>query len=562
MRQTPELEQVGCAGALRHRTDKNLRRLHDPEFHFAATIRAPTAREAPGDWVGRTLLALVLHARLARSVPAHLDEFVARLPEAFNARGYIGEIHPEGTADENQIGGHNALLRGLAEHYLWRRDERSLAALRSVVRNLMLPTAPLYAHYPDRARKDLLDNQLVGLTVRQATGVWRGLSTDIGVVFFTLDGLTQAYQADPNPELRGLIETMIARYAQIDPVAISAQTHSTLSTLRGVLRWWGEVDSRPELLALVRDRYATYRRLAETEHHANYNWFGRPDWTEACAVIDAYLLATQLWAATGDADYLEEAHLVFFNGLQHAQRPNGGFGCDICTGARGEIHVAPHKYFEAPWCCSMRGAEGLVSAARFGWWTNGGDTIELPFYFGGSGRLRLVTGEIEIEQESSYPETGLVRLRVAQGGSHRPVNLRFFAPSWSPAAEFRVTLNGRPLPVRAEDRFAVVRTPLATGDVVEAAFPVRFARVPLQNPSRQPGHHRYTHGPLLLGVDARGATAPAELGAASDFTALGGARYRCTRTGRELAPLPPLVDLEEADARSRRMQVVFPGPAD
>lgn len=78
---------------------------------------------------------------------------MARIPKAFNARGYIGEIHPAGTADENQIGGHNALLRGFSEYYLWHGDERALAAMRSVNGNLMLPSRPLYAEYPDKILK-------------------------------------------------------------------------------------------------------------------------------------------------------------------------------------------------------------------------------------------------------------------------------------------------------------------------------------------------------------------------------------------------------------------------
>lgn len=557
------LDDVTPAGELRHRSEKNLRRLYDPEFHFAAASTASTVADAPGDWLGRSLLGLALYARVLRIEPPHADEIVARLPEVLNARGYIGELHPPGTADENQVGGHNGLLRGLCEFYLWKRDPRALALIRSVVTGLMLPTQPLYAHYPDHALKALLNSQWVGLTVRQPTGVWRGLSTDIGTVFFTLDGLTQAYTIDPTPALRGLIETMIARYAQIDPVAISAQTHATLTTLRGIFRWWEEVDPRPELLALVRTRFQLYRDHAQTEHHSNYNWFGRPDWTEVCAVVDSFQLAVQLWTATGDAELLEEAHRVFYNGFYHAQRPNGGFGCDLCVGARGERVLAAHEFFEAPWCCSMRGAEGLTRAAQYGWFV-AADTLTLPFYFGGTATVRFADGAVQFEQESAYPLEGRVRLRVtavaAASGNVSAKTLRFFAPSWSPAASFAATRNGAPLAVDGSaERFAAVTVPLMAGDVIDVAFAVNFSALPLQNPARQPGQRRFAHGPLFLGSDARAASAGDEpaFGSAAEFTALGGARYRCVRTGRELAPLPVLVDLTDADAKARRTQMVF-----
>ncbi len=555
------LEDVTPAGLLRRRAEHNLRRLHDPEFHFAATIKASTVKESPGDWVGRALLALTLYARLFRTEPAHLEEFVARLPEALNARGYIGEILPAGTADENQLGGHNALLRGLSEYFLWRGDERARAAIRTIVANLMVPARPLFASYPDKAMHDLVKREAIGLTVKQASGPWRGLSTDLGTVFFTLDGLTQAYLCERDPELRALVETMIARYAEIDPLAFGAQAHATLTTLRGILRWWREVEPRPALLALVRARFQLYRAHAQTEHHANYNWFGRPDWTEACAVVDSLQLAVQLWSATDDAELLEEAHRIFYNAFLHAQRPNGGFGCDLCVGANGERFLSPHpKIFEAPFCCSMRAAEGFASAASCAWWHNGADALTLPFYFGGGARVHLAEGDLEFEQTSDYPLAGRVTLKVARGRSTEPVTLRWFAPTWSPPESFRVTRNGRALDVAREPRFAVVRTPLASGDEVRAEFDVKFGPIALQNPARQPGESRYAHGPLLLGVAAPDRAAPPLAWKENEpFAATSlAARYRCVRTGAQLVPLPALADLAEAPARASRVQLVFP----
>jgi hypothetical protein len=556
------LEDVAPAGPLRVAAERNRRRLGDPEFRFEATIRASTVRESPGDWVGRALLAQTLYARLFRAVPPHLDEFVARLPETCNVLGYIGEIHPRGTADENQIGGHNMLLRGLSEYYFWREDPRALAAIRGIVRNLMIPARPLFAQYPAAKLADLVKPEAVGLTVRQPTGPWRGLSTDIGTVFFTLDGLTQAYRCERDPALRALIETMVARYAEIDPVKIGAQTHATLTSLRGIFRWWQEVDPRPELLALVRERFARYRQFAQTETHANYNWFGRPAWTEPCAVVDSFMLSMQLWSATDDAELLEEAHRIFYNAFLPGQRPNGGFGCDVCVGAEGRRHWSPFaKIFEAPWCCSMRAAEGFATAATAAWWHNGSDAITLPLYFDGTARVHLAEGDLEFELKTDYPAHGRVVLRVLRGRSRQPIALRWFAPSWSPAGSFRITRNARTLAVMTEPRFATIRTPVGSGDEFVAEFDVRFGPIPLQNAGRQPGEDRYAHGPLLLGVEARDADGETVSWRADDtFSRQAGYRYRCARTGVELAPLPLVAERTEAAAKITRMQVVFPPP--
>jgi hypothetical protein len=548
------LENVTVTGGLLRRAELNFRRLHDAEFQFDAMIRAFTAKEAPGDWVGRELLALVLHAQLLKREAPHLREIVDRLPEAFNERGYIGEVHPDGFADENQIAGHNALLRGLAEHGRWSGDPRSPAMIRTIVDRLMLPAEPLFASYPDRRLAHMIDRQIVGLTVRQESGAWLGLSTDIGAVFGTLDGLTQTHAVVPSAGLRSLIETMIAKFAAIDPVEISAQTHSTLSALRGILRWWRDAAPRPELLDLVRRRFQTYIDTAVTEAHGNYNWFGRPDWTEPCAIVDAFMLAGQLWSATGEGALLEEAHRIFYNALAHAQRPNGGYGCDCCVGARGQLELTPHEFFEAPWCCSMRGAEGLARAAQSGWFADG-DALVLPFYFGGTARVEFGGGDVALEQTSDYPWSGSVKLRVIASTVAGPRVIKFFAPSWSPAGEFRVTHNGVALAVAAAGLFAVVSSPLRTGDVIALEFPVRFSTISPQNPARMPGHRRFAHGPLLLGDrdDKTGAIA-----ADARFASLGDARYRCESSGREIGPLPSLIDLTEAEAKASRSQILFP----
>lgn len=47
-----------------------------------------------------------------------------------------------------------------------------------------------------------------------------------------------------------------------------------------------------------------------------------------------------------------------------AQRSNGGFGCDNCVGAQEPFVHPKEEYFEAYWCCTMRGGEGLARAAE------------------------------------------------------------------------------------------------------------------------------------------------------------------------------------------------------
>lgn len=518
-------------------------------------IHSSTAKEAPGDWIGRAILGLSVLGQTLKTEPHYLEECIARLREACNERGYIGVIHPAGTADENQVGGHNGLLRGLCEYYLWKQDPRALTAIRGIVRNLMVPTRELYAHYPDHPLDKLKDGSQVGLTVKNE-GPWLGLSTDIGTVFFTLDGLTQAYVIDPDPELRALIETMIARYRQIDVVKLGAQTHSFLTTLRGILRWYNEVDARADYLQLVQERYALYRELAETEHHANYNWFGRPKWTEACGVIDAFMLAVQLWQITRDADFLHEAHRVYFNALSYAQRPNGGFGCDYCVGANGELFLSPYRFFEAPWCCSMRGAEGLARAAQYSvFTTNDENRIWLPFYFEGNATARWQEQSIAFMVRSEYPTTGRVAFTITDANVGQAVDFRFFVPPGVNATAMTLKRNDAQVVLREENGFACATFLPAKNDVLALEFPLHIAPEQPQNPTRLPGYHRFAHGPLLLGCEC---TEAQTLAADDEFESMGRGRYRCQRTGILLAPVNDLTYLTEAQARAHRAQLIFP----
>lgn len=102
-----------------------------------------------------------------------------------------------------------------------------------------------------------------------------------------------------------------------------------------------------------------------TANYANYNWFGRPYWTEPCAIVDSYMASMALFRLTQQSEYAVLANRIYYNALLASQRPNGGFGCDLCSGTEqsGRFVQANTDVYEAWWCCSMRGAEGLCSVA-------------------------------------------------------------------------------------------------------------------------------------------------------------------------------------------------------
>lgn len=155
---------------------------------------------------------------------------------------------------------------------------------------------------------------------------------------------------------------MVGRFLQINLIKVRAQTHATLTALRALLRLEAH-DPDPAMLAAIELRYKAYREQGMTEEFENYNWFGRPLWTEPCAIVDSLLVADQLWQATGKPEYLEDAQLIYYNAIAATQHSNGGFGCNTCVCTHEPI-LRTHAE-EAYWCCTMRGSEGLVHSLQF-----------------------------------------------------------------------------------------------------------------------------------------------------------------------------------------------------
>lgn len=432
------------AGDLAERLSANFFRLEEPRYQpvpgdtkgGGCFMTADKFYGWPGDMEGRVVLALTVLERATGRPARYLAETLRRFPDYFNARGYFGAVRPAGAAHEQTLSSHGWVLRGLCEHWLSRREQRTWDMLVGIVDNLALPTAGLHRAYPiDPALRPKEVGHVMGEDA-MTLGPWV-LSSDIGCDFIFMDGVVHAATLLKRPDLDALAEELIARFLQVDFVGISAQTHATLTGLRALLRWH-EHRPRPELLAAVRSRFDLYRTKGCSENFSNWNWFNRPTHTEPCAVVDSFQIALQLWRATGEADYLEWAHLIYYNGLGHGQRANGGFGCDTVLGAPGTDHAEALSVIldEAWFCCSMRGAEGLAEAARHAACAQG-DVLIFPLLH--PGRVSHQGWELGIQ--SDYPEKGEVTVTVlASPGTRAGLSVAFAQPSW--AENPAITANG------------------------------------------------------------------------------------------------------------------------
>lgn len=336
---------------------KNRERLSD-EMYRAPQIFAEGG-EWPGDWQGRALLALACHYKMAPtqeerdSVYLQANEILRQLPEYTNIGGYFGDIFDENNVNEQQLSGNSWFLRGLCMWYEITEDKELFARLERITQSLLLRLIPAYKRYPAGKRED---GAVDGHLQKETVNGWR-LSSDVGCAFILLDGITDVYATTKDVRLAEVIRVMIGEFCKINYVKSQCQTHATLTAARGIIRFY-RVSGETQYLAATREIFRRYCEEGMTVNFANFNWFGKPFWTEPCAVVDSLLLAVQLFRETGGYSYAQLANRIYTNAFRRAQRPNGGAGCDSCLCEyTKELKVL---MYEAFFCCTMRYAEGLL----------------------------------------------------------------------------------------------------------------------------------------------------------------------------------------------------------
>ena len=342
---------------LQERIALNEARLRDDPYYQIGRVFSPADYEWYGDKEGRALLAFVSHYKIhGRKIPC-MDEMMAQMSARTEGRLFFGP--PAGAIlHEQQLSGHSWLLRGLCEYHEQFGSPLALRMIEAICREVYLPTKGRYHTYPTD-RTPAAAGGVSGHTVG-ATGGWK-LSTDIGCAFMSIDGLSHAYLVLGDPDVKALLDEMIGVCLAIDKVALRVQTHCTLTAARGMMRLYAALGDA----AYRESAKAIYRLYTEgggmTCTYQNINWWCRYDtWTEPCAIVDSLMLAGELYRAEGDEAYRRTAARIYHNGLASAQRPNGGAGTDhVVSREAGGSDTLYSRLYEAPFCCTMRLAEGL-----------------------------------------------------------------------------------------------------------------------------------------------------------------------------------------------------------
>jgi len=521
----------------------------DPQF-----VLGETNHMWPGDKIGRYILSTTLLSRILHEpAPDTLRAVMAALPGMLNEEGYLGWVMAPDRADETGLA-NTMWSNGLTEYYRWTGDETVLGWNRNLFERVILPAREAFYYYPPEspARRD-------------GKVVWTHMSPggETAGAFGIIEPATRGYPLFPSEALAAEIDELIGLFRKIDLLRIKAHVHATLYLTRGILRWY-ELRGNPEHLNFAESLYQLYRREAMTENYENYNWFGRPEWTEGCAIIDSLTVTLRLWQLTGKVEYLEDAQLILFNGLL-ANQKDGDFGTNNCVGPNRETFLRDGPYRRATWCCSVHAGKGFARTMQYSQFLlDDGLAVTIP----GNNTVaaRLPGGDLVVRQRTGYPYEGGARYEVLASDSAEERRLSVFIPSWVAPESVSVRVNGRPFAARAAEGFVTVRRAMRQGDAIEIDFPSSFRCAPLLYPERLPGHHRYFHGPLLLGADAHGGQInqgfngeERRLPLGSEFEALGSGAYRAKSNGALLLPLCDLMNLNDQARRAKAgaVQVLF-----
>ncbi|HAX97241.1 MAG TPA: hypothetical protein DCY35_12105 [Prolixibacteraceae bacterium] len=550
--QTLKLEDIYTGGDLGRRAQLNFDRLETEEYRPDKVFR-DTRYSWPGDWEGRTILGLVLLAQATHLEPKYLEEIMQKLPEKLNENGYMGRVLEEGIFDEQQMSGNSWLLRALIEYYLWKKDDRLFHIIKEMVDHLIKPLKRFVDGYPSRREERIFDGEAMGHLADKRVRNWY-ISSDIGCLFIMLDGASHAYELLKDPELGQVLDEMIQKFSGIDLAGISFQTHATLSALRGIIRYY-ENTGKAELLEMAEKIYQLYIEEGITENYSNYNWFGRPTHTEPCAMVDSFIAAFGLWKNTGNEKYLDDAHHIWFNSIEHGQRSNGGFGCDSCSGAGSVfLNSSSQNLYEAYWCCTMRGGEGLAGAAQYSWLMQD-DQLLLPFYNESIASVAFTDGEAVIRQSTRYPYEGSTMLEVVRSNVSAVKKIKLFLPLWADASRAQVKINGRKINAAIEKGFVVFETGFAQRTKIEFSFPIELRSKPVMNRHNTQGYHTFRHGTLILGIDH----AEQEVGidGARKLIHQGSGKYLIEDTDIILSPLNDVINMSAPQFLQNRKQILF-----
>lgn len=224
---------------------------------------------------------------------------------------------------------------------------------------------------------------------------------------------------------------------------------------------------------------------------------------ETCVTATWIKLCQQLLRLTGEAKYADAIEQAFYNALLGAMKPDGSDWAKY-TPLSGERLEGSEQCHMGLNCCVTSGPRGLftfpltsVMSAK--------DGLQVNFFAAGSYTLQTPGKQkIELIQETDYPETGKISMKV-QLQNLENMSLRVRIPQWSKKTS--LTVNGESVGDITSGKFVKIERKWQTGDALELKLDMRGRVLSL---GEFPENMAIVRGPVVLSRDTRLSEIPIE----------------------------------------------------
>lgn len=220
----------------------------------------------------------------------------------------------------------------------------------------------------------------------------------------------------------------------------------------------------------------------------NYELPNLTAYNETCAAIANVYLNYRLFLLHGDAKYFDVLERTLYNGLISGVSLDGGkffypnpLACD------GKYHFnADHTIARQPWfgcaCCPSNISRFIPSLPGYVYAVKG-NQVYVNLFLSNRAELKVNNKKVILEQETSYPLNGDIRLTVAQGNQPFALNIRI--PGWvrnsvlpsdlysyadAQQPTYRVQVNGEEMKGELTNGYLSINRRWKKGDVVAVHF--------------------------------------------------------------------------------------------
>ena len=240
----------------------------------------------------------------------------------------------------------------------------------------------------------------------------------------------------------------------------------------------------------------------------NYELPNQSTYCETCAAIGNVYMNYRLFLLHGDAKYFDVLERTLYNGLISGVSLDGGsFFYPNPLSSNG-------KYSRKPWfgcaCCPSNVSRFIPSLPGYVYAVKN-DQVYVNLYLSNKAELKVDKKKILLEQETSYPWNGDIRLKITQGNQDFTMKLRI--PGWvrgnvlpgdlysytdNQKPAYQVAVNGQTVESDVNDGYLSIARKWKKGDVVEVHFDM-IPRIVKANPKVEADHGRVAveRGPIV-----------------------------------------------------------------